>query len=313
MTMPAETAVTGTATPNLNKALAAVQAEFPSVAKGETAEVTGTTKDGRPVRYSYKYADLAACSEAVLPLLGKNGLAFCSRPGLVDGTFCLVYELLHESGESKGGVFPLPSGGKPQDLGGLLTYYRRYALCAVTGLAPAGDDDDAQSSNTAHRFDTRSAGAAFDEAQPAPPRRQQAANGHASRPEPQDRPGVSATELDPDAQPYADEAHEARTVAALSEIHVRAREAHKLAAFVTNPATQGKGGLGQYLNWRKAALEKSDRAFAAMQAAAAEAEVGPHELAAFVLAQAKVSIEDATAEQMDAITALLRQPAGADA
>lgn len=167
---PAAARVSGT--PGLNKALAAVQAEFPSVAKGETADVTGTTKDGRPVKYSYKYADLAACSEVILPLLGKNGLAFSCRPDLIDGKFCLIYELLHESGEAKGGVFPLPSGGKPQELGGLLTYYRRYALCAVTGLAPAGDDDDAQASNTAHQFDTRSAGAMFDQAVPAPPRRQ---------------------------------------------------------------------------------------------------------------------------------------------
>jgi hypothetical protein len=310
-TTETETTAPPAGTPGLNKALAAVQAEFPRVAKGETAKVEGTTKDGRPVRYEYQYADLAACSEAILPLLGKHGLAFSCRPDLVDGKFCLIYELLHESGEAKGGVFPLLSGGKPQELGSLLTYYRRYALCAVTGIAPAGDDDDAQSSNNEQRFDMRSAGAAFDNAVPARPRRQ--GNGTASRPEPPDRPAVSPTELDPDAQPYADEAHEARTVAALGEIHVRAREGHKLAALITNPATDGKGGLGQYLNWRKAALEKSDKAFAAMQAAAFEAGVGAEELAAFVLAQAKAGIEDATPEQMDAVTAMLRQPAEANA
>src|SRR5258708_5779019 len=162
-------------TPSLNKALAAVQAEIPPVAKGQTAKVDGTTKDGRPVSYSYDYADLADCSQAILPLLGRNGLAFSCRPDLIDGKFALIYELLHESGESKGGIFPLPSGGKPQELGGLLTYYRRYALCSVTGLAPAGDDDDAQSANTAHRFDPRPAGAAFDSATPAPPPARQAA------------------------------------------------------------------------------------------------------------------------------------------
>src|SRR5258707_12244678 len=155
--------------PSLDKAPAAVQAGYPPAAKRQTAKVDGTTKDGRPVSYSYDYADLADCSQAILPLLGRNGLAFSCRPDLIDGKFALIYELLHESGESKGGIFPLPSGGKPQELGGLLTYYRRYALCSVTGLAPAGDDDDAQSANTAHRFDTPSAGAAFDSAAPPPP------------------------------------------------------------------------------------------------------------------------------------------------
>src|SRR5260221_9019631 len=140
------------ATPNLNPALARVQAEIPPVAKGQTAKADGPPKAGRPVSYSYDYADLAACPQAILPLLGRTGLAFSCRPDLIDGKFALIYELLHESGESKGGIFPLPSGGKPQELGGLLTYYRRYALCSATGLAPAGDDDDAQSANTPHRF-----------------------------------------------------------------------------------------------------------------------------------------------------------------
>src|SRR5260221_3717253 len=88
-------------TPSLNKALAAVQAEIPPVAKGQTAKVDGTTKDGRPVSYSYDYADLADCSAAILPLLGRNGLAFSCRPDLIDGKFALSYELLHESGETK--------------------------------------------------------------------------------------------------------------------------------------------------------------------------------------------------------------------
>src|SRR5258708_3083571 len=72
-------------TPSLNKALAAVQAEIPPVAKGQTAKVDGTTKDGRPVSYSYDYADLADCSQAILPLLGRNRLAFSCRPDLIHG------------------------------------------------------------------------------------------------------------------------------------------------------------------------------------------------------------------------------------
>src|SRR5260221_7558125 len=88
------------ATPKLNAAIARVQAEMPLVAKGETGTVE---KDGRPL-FSYKYADLATCTAAILPMLGKNGLAFIGLPGTgPDGKFGLAYELTHESGESRAG------------------------------------------------------------------------------------------------------------------------------------------------------------------------------------------------------------------
>lgn len=154
------------ATPRLNKALAAVQAVLPRIAKGETVLIQGS--QGKR-DYTYDYADLSACSEAILPLLGKNGLAFSTRPTLVDGKFVLVYELLHESGESKSGIFPLAASGRPQDLGSLLTYYRRYALCAVTGIAPGGEDNDAQTANNVQQFDRpHSPAESFESAAPAP-------------------------------------------------------------------------------------------------------------------------------------------------
>lgn len=126
-------ALTFEGTPNLNAALAAVQAQLPYVGKDETAD-TGT--------YKYKYADLSAVSAAILPLLGANGLAFTAWPSVNDqGKFVLRYELLHKSGEQKAGEYPI-GGGNAQQIGSAITYGRRYALCAVTGLAP-GDDDDA--------------------------------------------------------------------------------------------------------------------------------------------------------------------------
>lgn len=121
-------------TPNLNAALAAVQTELPSVHKAETADA-GT--------YTYSYADLASVSAAVLPLLGRNGLAFTAWPSVNDqGKFVLRYELLHKSGEQKAGEYPI-SGGSAQAIGSAITYARRYALCAVTGVAPDDDDDAA--------------------------------------------------------------------------------------------------------------------------------------------------------------------------
>lgn len=289
-------------TPLLNAALAAFQAEVPKITKDEKAKIEGVSpKTGMPFSYPYSYANLAAICAVASPLLGKHGLAFSARPTLIDGKFCLAYELRHSSGEELPGVMPLPSSGKPQDLGSLLTYYRRYAMCAVCNIAPTEDDNDAATANHEQRFDTRSAAEAFENATPAPPRRQQQAgpNGAAVRPEQQNRPGISATELDLDAQQYADEAHEANNVNAVKDIHVRAREAHKLAALITNPATGGKGGLGQYLNWRKGVLEKADKALAAVEAAGQALGLSKAETVKEFERLAGCSIEAATTEQLE--------------
>lgn len=118
-------------------ALVQLQAELPKVGKDKTAEVK-TDK----AKYTYKYADLSGISDALLPLMTKHGLAWTAAPTLTeDGKFVLEYALLHKSGESRGGRYPLPSGGTPQATGSAITYARRYALCSVTGLAPDADDD----------------------------------------------------------------------------------------------------------------------------------------------------------------------------
>lgn len=130
--------------PRLAAALAAFQAELPTIAKANTASVK-SERTGK--EFSYKYADLADISPVVLSLLGKHGLAFTAKPTLNPaGEFVLAYRLLHTSGDSEDGEYPLPAATTPpQQLGSAITYARRYALCAVTGVAPGGDDDDAAS------------------------------------------------------------------------------------------------------------------------------------------------------------------------
>jgi hypothetical protein len=131
------------ATSLLAAALAAVQAELPAVRKGETGEIAGTTRDGRAYKYNYRYADLASVAQAIMPLLGKNGLSFTAWTVMTDAGFILRYSLLHESGEHLDGEWPLPKDATPQQLGSHITYARRYSLCAVTGVAPDEDDDAA--------------------------------------------------------------------------------------------------------------------------------------------------------------------------
>jgi len=128
-------------TDKLGDGLAAFQKALPKIAKGNTADA-GT--------YKFKYADLADISAAVLPLLGEHGLSFSARPTLDEGgRFVLAYELLHVSGESRTGAYPLPPSGSPQQIGSAITYARRYALCAVTGVA-ADEDDDGQAAKDTH-------------------------------------------------------------------------------------------------------------------------------------------------------------------
>jgi len=135
-----------TAPASLAEALAALQGQLPRVAKEHTAKVT-SQRTGNT--HTYAYADLTDVSAVLLPIMSKLGLSFTCGPTLssVDGQFVLRYVLKHVSGpECIGGDYPLPDPARvgPQDLGKAITYARRYALCAVTGLAPGGDDDDAQ-------------------------------------------------------------------------------------------------------------------------------------------------------------------------
>lgn len=136
-------------TPALNAALAKLQADLPKVAKSKTADVP--TKGGGG--FKYNYADLAAITEAVMSRLGECGLSFTARPTLDGGRLVLAYELRHESGEEIGGAYPLNGSGGPQQVGGEITYARRYALCSITGVAPEDDDDAlaAQRQSTAQR------------------------------------------------------------------------------------------------------------------------------------------------------------------
>lgn len=118
-------------------ALAAFQAELPHVAKAQRA-------NAGQYGYDYDYADLTDVTVAAMPLLSKHGLSFTASPTITEHGFVLRYRLLHTSGHAEGGDYPLPDPAKssPQQIGSALTYGRRYSLCAVTGIAPGGDDDD---------------------------------------------------------------------------------------------------------------------------------------------------------------------------
>jgi hypothetical protein len=91
---------------------------------------------------SYKYADLASIIDAIRKPLSDNNIAWTQTIEMRDGGLILATMLLHTSGQWIASEYPLPSSGKPQEMGSATTYAKRYSLAAIVGIA-ADDDDDA--------------------------------------------------------------------------------------------------------------------------------------------------------------------------
>jgi len=97
--------------------------------------------------FKSRYADLAACVEAVIGGLNDNGIALIQK--CYDCTDGVMVETMfvHESGEMlECGILHVPAAKHdPQGYGSALTYARRYSLMAACGIAPEDDDGNAGS------------------------------------------------------------------------------------------------------------------------------------------------------------------------
>jgi hypothetical protein len=109
-----------------------------------TGKIEGENKYGKAYSIDYKYASLAAVTKAILPMLGRHGLAFTARPTELNDRFYLAYSLIHgASNEREDGVYPLPDPTRtdPKKVGSARTYAMRYSLLSATGIHPDEDDD----------------------------------------------------------------------------------------------------------------------------------------------------------------------------
>jgi hypothetical protein len=95
--------------------------------------------------FKSKYADLAACVEAVIDALNNHGIYLLQKSHDSDNGVKVETVLIHESGESiSGGILHVPAAkNDPQGYGSALTYARRYSLMATCGIAPEDDDGNA--------------------------------------------------------------------------------------------------------------------------------------------------------------------------
>lgn len=92
--------------------------------------------------FKSKYADLAEIIETTRETLAKHGLAVVQTTELRDGQLVLVTTLIHISGQSICGEYPLPMDtSKPQLMGSAMTYARRYSHAAICNIAAEEDDD----------------------------------------------------------------------------------------------------------------------------------------------------------------------------
>jgi len=126
-------------------ALAKAQSEFPAIVKSHSAKVK--MKAGG--EYSYTYANLADTLAAVVPVLTANGIALL-QPIQTTATGVEIGTVLLGHGDRIASSMPLDIARlAPQEIGSLISYYRRYLLTSL--LALAVDDDDGKAATTARR------------------------------------------------------------------------------------------------------------------------------------------------------------------
>lgn len=117
----------------LAASLATAQGELKNVEKGKINP-----------HFKSRYADIADGLDVVRPVFSKHGLSVVQATDYMPdtGVFVLVTRIIHKSGEWIESTYPLPTNGKPQDVGSALTYARRYALFSLAGVAGTDEDDD---------------------------------------------------------------------------------------------------------------------------------------------------------------------------
>jgi hypothetical protein len=97
--------------------------------------------------FKSRYADLAACVEAVMEGLNNNGVMLMQHCHESDSGVIVETVFVHESGEifSAGKLHVPATKHDAQGYGSALTYARRYSLMAACGIAPEDDDGNAAS------------------------------------------------------------------------------------------------------------------------------------------------------------------------
>lgn len=118
-------------TSSIAEALHQFQADLPAVSKSAQGQRS-------------MYAPLDVVIETIVPKLNRVGICYTAQVDRTPDGWVLRSELRHvASGETITSLWPVV-GQDPQSMGSAITYGRRYCLLALTGVHPAGEDDDGQ-------------------------------------------------------------------------------------------------------------------------------------------------------------------------
>lgn len=139
----------------IDDALVAALGELTDPKASETADVK--TREGS---YSYAYAKLSTIMQTVRPVLARHELCVVQLVETVADELSVTTLVRHSSGGSiSSGTLTTRMLPNAQQIGSVVTYFRRYQLCALLGIAPEDDSDDdgraASKTPTAKRATTK--------------------------------------------------------------------------------------------------------------------------------------------------------------
>jgi hypothetical protein len=174
---------------NLFKALCECKKDFVPLSKNKKG-------------YGYNYTPLDSVIDMLNTVLPKHGINFVQFPSTIGDNYALTTRIFHESGEWMEDtiIFNMTEISKANDtqkLGASITYFRRYALSAIFGIASDEDIDGNIEMNIAAKqsqSQTQPQRKTFNESKPQPqPQPQQQ-----SKPAPQP---VSTTNPEKQSEP----------------------------------------------------------------------------------------------------------------
>lgn len=134
----------------LYAALAAAQGAFLPIEKNRSVKITMKTGG----TYNFRYADLEEIIAKTRPALSANGLALIQPMTILGNDARLTCELVHKEGGrivSEVSIQPPHSSQDPKQFGATVSYFRRYMITAMLGVAADDDlDEDGQEMEQKH-------------------------------------------------------------------------------------------------------------------------------------------------------------------
>lgn len=122
-----------------DKECASYQSMFEDFQKiQKSMPVIGRNKTGDTGGRKYKYADIDKIWEIANPIIAANNF-IVTHEVTAEGVKTIA---IHSSGEKLESLISYTKTDKPQDMGKIITYYRRYNICAIFNIIVADEDDD---------------------------------------------------------------------------------------------------------------------------------------------------------------------------